>query len=79
MTQRHKVDSCWKDGIDTSTTWTDIEGMMLREINQTKTTTLGLHSHVKSKKTEHTQQNRNIDTANKQVVARGEGVEEREN
>ena len=52
--------------------------MMLREISQTKTTTLGLHSHVKSKKTEHTQQNRNIDTANKQVVARGEGVEETE-
>ena len=23
MTQRHKVDGCWKDGIDTSTTWTD--------------------------------------------------------
>ena len=39
-----------KDILPFVTTWMDLEGIMLSEINQTKTNTMGLYLHVESKK-----------------------------
>ena len=41
LTQSHKVDKCWENGIDTFTTRIDGEGVMPREINQTTMAALG--------------------------------------
>ena len=62
-----------------ATTWMDIEGIMLSEIGQTKTNIVCSHLRVESKKwdkwTNMTKQI-NLDTENKLVVTRGEGMGE---
>ena len=58
-----------------ATTWMGLEGIMLSEINQTKTNTVWFHLSVESETNEQQQKHkpeRLIDTENKQMVARGE-------
>ena len=50
----------------------DLEGFMISKIRQRKTNTIWSHLHVESKKQSKQNENRLIDTENKQVAARGE-------
>ena len=57
-----------------ATTWIDIEGIMLSEISQIKTTTICSHLFMESKKlNKETKQNTNRLIGNRAMVARREG------
>ena len=61
------------------TTWMDLEGIMLSEINHEKTNTVWFHLYVESKKQMNkcSKTEMVVNIENKQVVARGWGSERR--